>query len=143
MGKLEPAAFESLERIGYTLVSQLRRRLQLMAVEVTEEEIRFARILGWQLIALFFSCMTVALAVLLVIAGFWDSPMRLEAIGWTLLVASLVSGSMWWMYRKRLSRKPIVFHQTIAELEKDARALDPVPPAPSPAAAGPAGVARP
>jgi uncharacterized membrane protein YqjE len=127
MGKLEPATFESFERIGYSLVSQLRRRLALMAVEVTEEEIRFSRVLGWQLLALFFSCMTVSLGVLLVIAGFWDTPMRLTAIGWTLVVASVVSGSMWWIYRTHLRRKPVVFSQTLVELEKDARALDPAP----------------
>jgi uncharacterized membrane protein YqjE len=127
MGKLEPAAFESLERLGHSLVSQLRRRLQLMAVEVTEEEIRFARVLGWQLLALFFSCMSLTLAAVLVIAGYWDTPMRLEAIGWMLVVASAMSGTMWWIYRTHLARKPVVFTQTLIELEKDARALDPVP----------------
>jgi hypothetical protein len=53
--------------------------------------------------------------------------MRLEAIACTLAIASATAGSMWWTYRAHLARKPVVFTQTLIELEKDARALDPVP----------------
>jgi uncharacterized membrane protein YqjE len=127
MGKLEPAAFESLERLAHGLVSQLRRRLELMAVEVTEEEIRFSRALGWQLLALFLSCLTLTLGVLLVIAAYWDSVNRLAAIGWMLAAAGVASGAMWWIYRNRLRYKPIVFSQTIEELRRDAAALAPEP----------------
>lgn len=125
MGRLEPAAFESLERLGHAVVSQLRRRLEMMAVEMTEEQIRFSRLLGWQLLALFFSSMTAALAATLIIAAFWDTALRIEAIGWTLLVASAASGGLWFTYRQVLRRKPVVFRQTIDELRKDAEALDP------------------
>ena len=125
MGRLEPVAFESLERLGHAVVSQLRRRLEMIAVEMTEEQIRFSRLLGWQLLALFFSSMTAALAATLIIAAFWDTALRIEAIGWTLLVVSLASSGLWFRYRQVLRRKPVVFRQTIDELRKDAEALDP------------------
>lgn len=123
MGKLEPAAFESLETLGHGLVTQLRGRLELFAVEVTEEEIRFARTLGWQLMALFLSCLTVTLAAVLVLATFWDTEHRVQAIVWTLFGAAAASGVAWWTHRRHMRRKPIVFAQTIEELRRDALAL--------------------
>lgn len=128
MGKLEPAAFESLENVGHGLVSQLRGRLELFAVEVTEEEIRFARALGWQLLALFLSCLTVTLAVLLVLATFWDTEHRVDAIVWTLFATAAAAGAAWWIHRGHMRRKPIVFSQTVEELRRDALALAPQPP---------------
>lgn len=127
MGKLEPAAFESLERLGHSLVSQLRRRLEMIAVEVTEEEIRFGRIFAWLFVALFLSCLTLSLAVLLVLAAYWDTPSRLTAMGWLLVIAAAASGTMWWIYRQKLLQRPIVFSQTIEELRRDAAALAPKP----------------
>lgn len=127
MGKLEPAAFESLERIGHSLVSQLRRRLEMVALEITEEQIRFGRVLGWQLVALFLSCLSFALIVVLVIAAYWDGPQRLVAIGSMLGLTAAAAGAVWWLYRRDLSRKPMVFAQTIEELRRDAEALRPQP----------------
>lgn len=134
MGKLEPAAFESLEHLGAGLVTQLRGRLALFAVEVTEEEIRFARSLGWQLLALFLTCLTLLLAALLVIAAFWDTPHRVGAISWTMVGVAAASGAAWWVHRQHMRRKPIVFSQTLEELRRDALALAPRPSPPGPPA---------
>lgn len=125
MGKLEPAAFESLELFGHNLVDQLRGRLELLAVEITEEEIRFARSLGWQLLALFLSCLTLTLATLLVVAAFWDTVHRTEAVAWLLLAFGAAAGVVWVLYRRQLRHKPLVFSQTIEELRRDALALQP------------------
>lgn len=130
MGKLEPAAFESLENFGHNLVDQLRGRLELFAVEITEEEIRFSRALGWQLLALFLSCLTLTLAVLLVVATFWDTMYRTQAVAWLLVTFGLAAGGIWAIYRNQLARKPIVFSQTIEELRRDALALAPRRPPP-------------
>lgn len=133
MGKLEPAAFASLENFGHGLLTQLRGRLELFAVEVTEEEIRFARALGWQLLALFLSCLTLTLAALLVLATFWDTEHRVDAVVWTLLAAAAASGAAWWIHRSHMRRKPIVFAQTLEELRRDALALArELPPGPLP-----------
>lgn len=125
MGTPEPASFESLEHLGHGVVSQIRRRLQLLAVELTEEEIRFARVLGWQLFALFLTCLTIALAVLLVIAAVWDGPARVATIGTLLLLVSLGAGATWWRYRERVRGKPVVIAQTLEELRRDEAALTP------------------
>lgn len=125
MGKLEPAAFESLEHFGHHLVDQVRGRLELFAVEITEEEIRFARNLGWQLLALFLSCLMVTLGAILVVATFWDTAHRIHAVLWLLVAAAIGSGAAWAIYRWQLRHKPVVFSQTIEELRRDALALAP------------------
>jgi uncharacterized membrane protein YqjE len=127
MQKLEPAAFESLERLGHGLVSQVRRRLELMAVEISEEEIRFARALGWQLLALFLSCLLIALTAMLVVVVFWDTSHRVASVIWLIAIAVVASGVTWWFYRRQVQRKPVVFSQTIEELRRDAEALAPGP----------------
>jgi uncharacterized membrane protein YqjE len=130
MGKLEPAAFESLEHFGHNLVDQLRGRLELFAVEITEEEIRFARALGWQLLALFLSCLMLTLAAVLILATFWDTAYRVQAVVWLLIGCAAASAAVWTIYRVQLRRKPVVFSQTIEELRRDALALLPKQPPP-------------
>lgn len=125
MGAAETPAGHSLEQLGQRVVAQLQRRLALFAVEVTEEEIRFTRLLAWELIALFLSCLTLMLITLLVIGSFWDTPSRVPAIAWTCAAVAAASAALWLFYRRELRRKPVVFAQTLVELERDARALDP------------------
>lgn len=127
MGTPEPATFESLERLAHGLVAQFRRRIELLAVEITEEEIRFSRVLAWHLFALFLSCLTITLAVMLLIAGAWDGPGRVPVIGGVLLIVSLGTGAAWWLYRERVLRRPLVLAQTIEELRRDEEALAPRP----------------
>lgn len=123
MGTPEPGPLASLERLGHGLVAQLRRRLELLAVEMTEEQLRFAHVLGWQLFALFMVCLSITLAVLLLIAGAWDGPSRVTVVGSLLFLVSLGAGATWWVYRERVRRKPLVFAQTIEELRRDEEAL--------------------
>lgn len=120
---------------GAGVVSHLRRRLELLAVEITEEELRFARLLGWQLLALFLSCLTLAVAVAMVLAAFWETEHRMRAMALTLLLCGAGSLATWWMYRRHVVLRPIVFAQTIEELRRDAHALgSATSPAPTPAA---------
>lgn len=128
MGVAEPAAPGSggaLDLIGQRFVAQLQRRLALFAVEVTEEELRFARLLGWQLMALFLTCLTLTLLALLVVGTWWDTAYRVAAIAWACGGAALGSIALWLAYRAHVMSKPVVFAQTLLELERDARALDP------------------
>lgn len=125
MGAAEPSGISSLEQLGQRTMAQLQRRLALFAVEVTEEEIRFTRLLGWQLIALFLSCLTLTLLALLVVGTWWDTTHRVAAIAGLCAISGLASGALWAVYRSQLQRKPVVFAQTLIELERDARALDP------------------
>lgn len=127
MGAPEPLGppMSAIGNLGPALVSHLRRRLELLAVEITEEELRFARALGWQLLALFLACLTTSVGVALVMATFWDTPHRVGAIAWTLAVCALASIGAWWIHRRSLLDRPIVFSQTIEELRRDAGALTP------------------
>lgn len=123
MGIPEPGPLASLERLGHGLVAQLRRRLELLAVEVREEQLRFSQVLGWQLFALFLLCLAITLAVLLLVAGTWDGPSRVTVVGALLFIVSLGAGATWWIYRERVRRTPVVFAQTLEELRRDEEAL--------------------
>lgn len=114
-----------LDLVGQRVVAHIHRRLALLAVELTEEEIRFARLLGWQLLALFLTCLTVTLVALLVVGAWWDTAHRMNAIAWACGGAGLASAGLWTIYKRQLSLKPVAFAQTLVELERDARALDP------------------
>lgn len=114
-----------LDLVGQRVVAHLQRRLALFAVEVTEEEIRFTRLLAWQLLALFLTCLTLTLAALLVVGAWWDTAHRIRAIAWACGAAAAASAALWAVYRRQLALKPVVFAQTLVELERDARALDP------------------
>ena len=87
-----------------------------------------ARILSWQLIALFLSCLTVALAVLLALAATWDGPHRVAVVSTALAVTCAASGTAWWVHRRHIVQRPIVFAQTVEELRRDAQAMAPRPP---------------
>ena len=108
---------------GAEVVSHLRRRLELLAVEITEEELRFARLLGWQLLALFLSCLTLAVAVAMVLAAFWETEHRMRAMALTLFACAAGSFATWWTYRRYVGVKPLVFNQTIEELRRDVHAI--------------------
>lgn len=108
---------------GAGLVAHLRQRLELLAVEITEEELRFARVLGWQLLALFLSCMTLAVAVAMVLAAFWETEHRMQAMGFTLFGCAGAALATWWTYRRHVATRPIVFTQTIEELRRDVSAI--------------------
>lgn len=108
---------------GAEVISHLRRRLELLAVEITEEELRFARVLGWQLLALFLTCLTLAVAVAMLLAAFWETEHRMRAMGFTLFACAAAALATWWMYRRHVTTKPIVFTQTIEELRRDVSAI--------------------
>lgn len=108
---------------GAEIVSHLRRRLELLAVEITEEELRFARVLGWQLLALFLSCLTLAVAVAMLLAAFWDTEHRMHAMSLALFGCAAAALGTWWMYRRHVLTRPIVFNQTVEELRRDVSAI--------------------
>jgi uncharacterized membrane protein YqjE len=75
-------------------------------------------------LALFFTFMTLVLAVLFVIAAYWDTPYRLHAVA--LLAALFLAGAgiFGGVVRARLKSRPRLFEASLAELYKDRQQLN-------------------
>jgi uncharacterized membrane protein YqjE len=116
-----PGLFESLRRLGATLLVLGQTRLSLASVEISEERDRLLRLALLTLTgALAFVLALVAFSALLVLA-FWDS--RLQVLG-ALLAVYLLIGLVCAARVRTLRRDaPAMFETTRAELERDAQAL--------------------
>jgi uncharacterized membrane protein YqjE len=116
--------FGSLKSLAASLVSHLHTRLELFATEFAEEKLRLTSLLFIAILALFFAFMTLVLAVLFVIAAYWDTPYRLHAVALVaavFLAAAVISAGM---VRARLKSRPRLFEASLAELYKDRQQLN-------------------
>jgi uncharacterized membrane protein YqjE len=112
----------ALARLADSLLGLMRTRLELAAVEYTEERGRISQQLmllvagiGCVLFALFF-------AAVLVIAYFWDSN-RLVAIIGVIAFFAVVGAALLWRRAEVSNAAPLPFAATVSELEKDRAAL--------------------
>ena len=112
----------ALAKLADAMLGLLRTRLELVAIEYTEERDRIARQLILVLIGLgclLFGLFFIAFAV---IAYYWDTH-RIVAI---LAVAGLfvvIGAGLLWRRAEVSSTSPVPFGASIAELEKDRAAL--------------------
>ena len=110
--------FDNLNRLASTLAGMMHTRLELMAVELEEELLRFARYFVYSLVTLFCAGMAVALGVFMLIALFWDE--HRIAVFLTLIGffggASIALGA--WL-RHQFLNKPRLLEHTINEFKKD------------------------
>ena len=116
--------FGSVKNLAASLVSHLHTRLELFATEFAEEKFRLTSLLFGAILALFFTFMTLVLAVLFVIAAYWDTPYRLHAVA--LLAALFLAGAgiFGGVVRARLKSRPRLFEASLAELYKDRQQLN-------------------
>jgi uncharacterized membrane protein YqjE len=109
---------ETVGRIGTTLVSMARTRLELAAVEAQEEARSLLGYVAWTLLAAFLGAFAFLLAALFVIVLFWDEH-RLLAIGAMagvfLLAALLILAKV----RAGFAARGPMLAATRAELGKD------------------------
>ncbi|MBI3285908.1 MAG: phage holin family protein [Burkholderiales bacterium] len=116
------ALTDSLAQLAATLTGILHTRLELISVELEEELTRFSSMLLWSLTALFCAGIAVMLAILLLVALFWDSH-RLAIVSALLLLFSGAAIALGVWLRRRLRNKPGLLSYTLAELKKDSAAL--------------------
>ncbi len=114
--------FDSLRRIGGSLLALIRSRFELFAVELQEEKLRLINLLLWLGIA-----MTLGAAGLLVGMGalavwLWNSAGYAGLI--VLALAALVAAAgILWDVRRRIKISPPPFAGTVAEFRKDNECL--------------------
>jgi uncharacterized membrane protein YqjE len=105
------------------VVSMVRTRLNLLAIEIMEEKGRIWLLLLLTALSLLFAFMALLTLSLLVVVAFWEQS-RLLAIGCLLafhVAATLVTGFILWR-KARLA--PRLFASTLQELAKDTAALE-------------------
>jgi uncharacterized membrane protein YqjE len=112
----------ALAKLADAMLGLLRTRLELAAVEYTEERDRIARQLILLLVGLgclLFGLFFVAFAA---IAYFWDTHRIIAILGVAVLFVVIGAGLLW--RRAEVSNTaPVPFGASIAELEKDRAAL--------------------
>jgi uncharacterized membrane protein YqjE len=116
--------FGSLKNLAASLVSHLHTRLELFATEFAEEKLRLTSLLFVAILALFFAFMTLVLAVLFVIAAYWDTPYRLHAVALLALLFLSAAGISAGRVRARLKSRPRLFEASLAELYKDRQQMN-------------------
>ncbi|MFN3302400.1 MAG: phage holin family protein [Roseateles sp.] len=111
-----------LRRLGASLLTLGRIRLELFAIEAQEEKERIASLLLWAVLAALLAGFGLLMLLLLVTVALWDSH-RLVALGGGTLVL-VVAAVVAVMKVKALIDQPAsLFQASISELRADADAL--------------------
>jgi len=112
------AIFESVGRIGTTVLGMLQTRVELAAVEIEEESRRTLGHFILALISLIFFGIALVLISLTIILAFWESYRLLAALGLAALYAA-IGGFVAMKLRASFATKPRLLAATIIELKKD------------------------
>lgn len=115
--------FDSAKNLVASFIAHLHVRLALFSTEFAEEKLRLTTLLYSALMALFLFFTTLILALLFVIAVYWDTPYRLHAIGGLTLLFLIGAGIAWGGVRAQLQSRSRLFEASLAELHKDQQQL--------------------
>jgi uncharacterized membrane protein YqjE len=112
----------ALAKLADAMLGLLRTRLELVAVEYTEERDRIARQLVLLLVGL--GCLLFALffASFAIIAYYWDT-YRITAILGVAALFVVIGAGLLWRRAEVSTTSPVPFAASVAELEKDRAAI--------------------
>lgn len=111
-----------LRRLGASLMTLGRIRLELFAIEAQEEKERIASLLLWAVLAALLAGFGLLMLILLVTVALWDSHRLLALGGGTVvLVAAAVVAVM--KVKGLIDQPASLFQASIGELKADADAL--------------------
>jgi uncharacterized membrane protein YqjE len=112
----------ALAKLADAMLGLLRTRLELVAVEYTEERDRITRQLMLLLVGL--GCLLFALffASFAVIAYYWDT-YRITAILGVAAFFVVIGAGLLWRRAEVSNTSPVPFGASVAELEKDRAAI--------------------
>lgn len=113
--------FDRVRRMLATLVTLAHTRLELVTVELEEEVQRLTRVVLYALVGLFCAGVAVVMLATTVIIAFWEH----RVLAALLVTAAFVGGAIvaGLAVRRRLAERPRFLGATLAELQRDARAL--------------------
>lgn len=111
-----------LRRLGASLMTLGRIRLELFAIEAQEEKERIASLLLWAVLAALLAGFGLLMVILLVTVALWDSHRLLALGGGTVvLVAAAVVAVL--KVKALIDQPASLFQSSIGELKADADAL--------------------
>lgn len=111
-----------LRRLGISLLTLSRIRLELLAIEVQEEKDRVASLLLWAVLAALLAGFGLLVLLVLVTVALWDSHRLLSlGVGTAVLLGAAAAAGL--KVRELLARPSTLFQSSIAELLEDAEAL--------------------
>lgn len=116
--------FDSAKHLLASLIAHMHSRLALFSTEFAEEKLRLTTLLYSALTALFLFFVMLLLALLFIIAAYWDTPYRMHAIGGLTLLFLIGAGIAVSSVRTQLRSRPRLFEASLAELYKDRQQLD-------------------
>lgn len=116
-----------LRRLGASMLTLGRIRLELFAIEAQEEKERIASLLLWAVLAALLAGFGLLMVILLITVALWDSHRLLALAGGTavLVVAAAVAVSK---VKALIDQPASLFQSSIGELRADADALRRSPP---------------
>lgn len=111
-----------LRRLGVSLLTLGRIRLELFAIEAQEEKERIASLLLWAVLAALLAGFGLLMLLVLITVALWDS-YRLLALGGgtVVLVAAAIVAVL--KVKKLIDQPASLFQSSIGELRADADAL--------------------
>jgi uncharacterized membrane protein YqjE len=112
------AAIAGLVEIGHT-------RLQLAATELEEERLRIAALFVYACMALFFLGVGLVLFALLVVVLFWEEH-RVLVLALEAALFLGIGAGLTLAWRRKAGDKPKLLEATLAELQRDRAALQPL-----------------
>ncbi len=111
-----------LRRLGASLLTLGRIRLELFAIEAQEEKERIAGLLLWAVLGALLAGFGLLMALTLVTVALWDSHRLLALAGGTVvLIAAAVVAML--KVRALIAQPASLFQSSIGELRADADAL--------------------
>ena len=111
-----------LRRLGASLLTLGRIRLELLAIEAQEEKERVAGLALWAVLAALLAGFGLLMLLLLVVVALWDS-YRLLAIAGAAVVLLAAAGFAVARLKALLAQPATLFQSSIGELRQDAEAL--------------------
>ena len=122
-GRFNPGLFDSLRRALATLIELVYTRLELVGVEIEATVRHSLNLLLWSMIAIFSATLSTLMLVLTVLIAFWDTHRMLAAGAITAFFAIAALAAVT-VVRHRIRTRPRLLADSIAELKRDAAALD-------------------
>lgn len=118
------AIVESVSRLAGTFISILQTRLELIAIEVEEESLRFFSYFFFALAAMFCIGMALLLGVLLIVVIYWDTH-RVPVLVSLMAFFAFSSAMIMLGIRQHYRMKPRMLSHTLTELSRDIERLKP------------------
>ena len=115
---------QRLGSLSSTAVSIVRTRLELFALEASEQKAELIKLLALLFGALLFSTLALLVFSLLIALFFWSTEYRYWAIGVLIVIYTLLGATMFFSISRRLSKGPVPFAATLEELGRDIQMLE-------------------